>query len=128
MFPSHDRARIGLLKAIRAHDPKKAKLSTLAWLYIRWEIIRYIEDQKKKMTLPLLIDKPYYTTENIWEFFPDNLTDVEKEVLTYKLEGRTLKDISKRIGGCSREWANNICKSAIKKVYEANEEKTNSNV
>ena len=39
--------RIGLWKAIQKHDPKKGKLTTIAWNHIRWEIIRYIKKNKK---------------------------------------------------------------------------------
>lgn len=120
--------RIGLFKAIRKHDPSKAKLSTLAWLYIRWEIIRYIESQNKNITLPLLTDKSYDVDMSIWEVLPDSLTDIEKQVVALRLEGRTFKDIGKKLGDYSRGWANTLYTRAIKKANEANQEEAHTNV
>ncbi len=40
--------KIALLKAIRTHDPNRSKFITLAWNYIKWDIIRYLSNKKKQ--------------------------------------------------------------------------------
>ena len=57
----------------------------------------------------------------MWEFEPPSLTEIEKEVLDMRLYGYKLDEIGKRFDGKTKSWANNIFKSAIKKIQEANE-------
>jgi len=115
--------RIGLWKAINKHDPEKAKLSTLIWHYVKWEILRHLDKRKKDKThLPIKdsICGELKNAADIWEFIPDTLNKKEKHVVQLRLEGHTFLDIGEKIG-CSRGWANNIFKSAMEKINEANE-------
>jgi RNA polymerase sigma factor (sigma-70 family) len=125
--------RIGLWKAIKKFDPsKKTKLSTIAYDYIRWEIIRYIGKQKKQQQLmenPLLIS---YTQQNdkrktaltlppeLPELLPTNLTPSELQTVQMRNEGYTFEEIGKELGGYTRGWANKLFKSAIEKIKNAN--------
>ena len=123
--------RIGLWKAIKKYDPKKAKLSTLIWHSVRWEILRHLDKEKnRKGFLPINdaicgdVDKSH----NFWEIMPDTLNEKESEVIQLRLEGHTFMDIGKRLG-YSRGWANNIFKTAINKIKESNgKEEKNINV
>ena len=126
--------RIGLWKAIQKHNPDKGALSTIAWYYIRWEIIRNMNKGNKlkerefkvvnftdlSSDLPKIIrDKNY---ENILdELEPNNLTEKEKGVLRLRVCGYTMKDIGQHFNH-SRGWANETFKSAIKKIKHANQE------
>ena len=123
--------RIGLWKAIRKHDPEKGALSTIAWYYIRWEIIRNMPSSKKQQgaiqtvnftdlcsSLPNLIEgKPCNII--LSELEPTSLTSKERDVLRLRAAGHTMKDIGVEFGH-SRGWANETFKSAIKKVKDAN--------
>ena len=46
---------IGLLKAIRNHDPKRGKLSTLAYTAIRNQILNHIKKQKRYIRIKELV-------------------------------------------------------------------------
>ena len=78
---------IGLWKAIKKHEPKRSKLSTMAWNYIRWEIIRYIDKREKYNKLVRNPDAQYrcqivsdervknlYSKPSLFELIPNTLT------------------------------------------------------
>ena len=110
-------------KAIQKHDPKKGKLTTIAWNHIRWEIIRYIKKNKKDKSLEecLYLEPSQSTEDHLWEFEPSSLTDIEKRVLRMRMFGYKLDEIGREFDGKTKSWANNIFKSAVKKIREANE-------
>jgi len=125
--------RIGLWKAIRKHDPKLAKLSTIAWDYIRWEIIRYINKSVKYNTLMNNPDAQYRLqcvhsertqelfTDSVAEAIPSSLSKSECIVVDMRHQGYTFEEIGKELGGYTRGWANKLFKLAIKKIQDANE-------
>lgn len=121
--------RIGLLKAIRHHDPAKGQLSTIAWNSIRWEILRYIERNKNKNHKSTDdIDDGICYNDNIdidEQFF--YLTKQEKQVVQQKLEGNNFTEIGK-LNGYSRGWANKIFRGAANKIknYEKQYEEENT--
>jgi|TARA_B100000519_G_C14170244_1_gene403519 RNA polymerase sigma factor (sigma-70 family) len=118
--------RIGLWKAIRKYDPSRGALSTIAWYYIRWEIIRFIESKKKNRILnfgDLNINIGSFQDEKITkhplkEIYPSDLTSKEKAVLEMRSFGYTMKEIGQNFGR-SRGWANDKFKSAIVKIKES---------
>ena len=128
---------IGLLKAIRKHNPERAKLSTVAWNYIRWEILRYKAKYKrdielKRQCLSLFVSgvsqyppKQQFLEDSkeLFESLPNNLTDEELEVICLKSHGYTLKEISKNVG-YGRDKVSRILKSAIHKMQRADEKST----
>ena len=124
---------IGLWKAIQKHDPSKAKLSTMAWYYIRWEIIRYINKSKKYHTLINSDDAQYRCklvceertksltpSSELIESLPNTLSQSELRVISMRNEGYTFREIGTELGGYTRVWANNIFKSALKKIKDVN--------
>lgn len=116
--------RIGLWKAIVKHNAKKAKLSTIAWRYIRWEILKHIENNKTFYTTLPHIEKAYNTNAELWEFIPDSITDLENKVLKLRLlDGRPFIEIGK-MTGLSKSWVYSIYNRAISKIKDANK-KTN---
>jgi RNA polymerase sporulation-specific sigma factor len=46
---------IGLLKAIRKHDPKKGKLSTIATIAIRNQILNYLKKEKRYNVIKIAV-------------------------------------------------------------------------
>jgi DNA-directed RNA polymerase specialized sigma subunit len=123
--------RIGLWKAIKKHDPKRAKLSTLIWHCVRWEILRHLDKEKNRKGFLPINDSICGDIDNhsdFWELIPDTLDEKESKVIQLRLEGNTFMDIGKELG-YSRGWANNIFKTAINKIKESNgKEKKNINV
>ena len=122
--------RIGLLKAIRTHDPNKGSLSTLAWNHIGWEIMRELNKKKREVpTEKLLRDYAHYTPKApLWEILPDTLSEKELRVIEYRQQGLTFKEIGYELGDFTRGWAQKLFKSAVEKIREANEEKTHTDV
>ena len=128
--------RIGLWKAIQKHNPKRGALSTIAWYYIRWEIIRNMPKSRRLKEQELkfvnFTDLSYAAiapgkTEGknyemiLGELEPNNLTAKERRVLRLRICGYTMQEIGEHFGH-SRGWANEKFKSATKKVRDANQE------
>jgi RNA polymerase sigma factor (sigma-70 family) len=126
--------RIGLWKAIKKYDANKGALSTIAWNYIRWEIIRSLPDSKKMRNKNLkqvcftdisesnFALAEYYdesSRQEIQELLPDSLTKQEQALIMLKLDGFTMNEIGNYFGK-SRVWAHTIYKKAFEKIKEAN--------
>jgi RNA polymerase sigma factor (sigma-70 family) len=115
--------RIGFLKALRHHDPKRGKLSTLAWMCIRQEILRHIKQDQKHNAASLNNDIPEdKVLVDIHHYLPSSLTPDERRILILRSEGCTFKEIGQQTGGHTRIWINKRYKSAInkvKKLYES---------
>ena len=117
--------RIGLWNAIKKHDPSRGALSTIAWYYIRWEIIRFIESRKKNrllnfadLNLNIYSFEDRKKKESLEDFHPSTLSDNEKAVLDMRSFGYTMKEIGQNFGR-SRGWANDKFKSAVIKIQES---------
>ena len=116
--------RIGLLKAIRHFDPdRNIKFSTYAAICIRREMIREVQRDKDQSIIRNNMSPPNKEQSlELWEILPDNLHDIEKDILEAKiLQNYTLKEIGERFGR-SKQWAGTILKKAIKKIREKYEE------
>ena len=115
---------IGLWKAIQKHDPKRGKLSTVAWHYIRWAIIAYIDKFKKYHTVghptPACLEKTYKEQGGVWELLSDDLTDEEREIVCLYSIGHTYKELGDKFK-VSPSTIKNRYKSAITKLRNANE-------
>jgi len=121
---------IGLWKAIQKHDHSKAKLSTMAWYYIRWEIIRYINKSKKYHTLVNNTDAHYrcelvakerslsFKPNELQESLPSTLSPSELVVVNMRSQGYTFQEIGNELGGFTRGWANKLFKSALEKIKD----------
>lgn len=123
---------IALLRAMRKHDSKNGKLSTLAHKYITRALINYIKKNKKIVLFPYqeeviadiianvvkIPERDYQL--NISEYLPDNLSSVERLVIEKISYGYTYKEIAKEINYHSKSIGK-IYKRAIKKIQKANE-------
>jgi len=112
--------RIGFLKALRKHNPERGALSTLAWHYIRWEIIGHI-NREKVTPLPLLEEPGLINDKHtkLTELFPSTLTNHERNIIQLRAEGFSFKAIS-TLHNQTRYWANKHYKSAVRKIKCAN--------
>lgn len=120
--------RIGLWKAHLKYDPARSRFSTMAYYYIRWEILRHLSKKPSEAQLDeaIVIEDTKFNLDNIWEYLPKNLSDKERKVIELRLvDNHTFVDIGK-IMGYSRGWANNTYKSALEKIEHANQEKKNT--
>ena len=108
---------VGLLNASKQYNKDRGTFSTFAWLYVRWEVIRFI----KQETYNVMTDHSpiYYTKSSIWEYFPDCLSYLEKSILLLKLKGYTFKEIAGTIHK-SRGYASHVYQSAVTKIKNAN--------
>lgn len=113
---------MGLLKAIRKHDPAKGKLTTIAWGYIRWEIMRYLNNQQLAFTSQdtIVEAQAHLDCEHLWEYLPDTLSKLERQTVMLKIQGHNFEDIGKKLG-YTRGWTNKVYKSALRKIQHANE-------
>lgn len=115
--------RIGVWKAHIKYDPTRGTFPTLAWNYIKWEILRHLDKKNPETQLeePMSIEDTKYICDSIWEYLPSNLSQKEKRVVKLRLIDRhTFLDIG-NIMGYSRGWANNTYKRALEKIKHANE-------
>ena len=118
---------IGLLKAIRAYDPSRGiQFSTLAYRVINREIIRELDRSPNKHDYqPLDFDVSGDKIDNIEDYLPDNLTDLEKEILLLRFHlGHTFEEIGEKFNK-TKQWANIVYAGAIYKIAESNEKKKN---
>ncbi len=110
---------LGLLFAIRKYNAKLGNgLATLAWTCIRNEILRYIKTQKRIEYPSYLVDDiavPY--KENLWEYIPDTLSELEEEVLMLRCKNYTFNEIGSQYK-YSKVWAYHIYQTAINKIRE----------
>jgi RNA polymerase sigma factor (sigma-70 family) len=115
--------RIGLWKAYKKHDPSRAAFSTNAWHHVRWEIMRHLSKKKPLLQLDDSVQfEDNRSTESLWEYLPDTLTDRERQVIQLRLDGHTFIDIGKQMG-YSRGWANITYRTALKKITDASKPK-----
>ena len=96
--------RIGLWKAIVKYEPSRGALSTIAWYYIRWEIIKNLPNSKKNRNKNLrtvsFADLPYTpaiipqdTSVSLSEIRPTTLTDTENKIFDMRAAGYTMKEV-----------------------------------
>ena len=111
---------IGLLKAIRKHNPELSKLSTYATVCIRNEIVKYINKSKKKQfnaSLENQVDNSYQ--DSFWEYEPDSLSDQERTLLRMKRDNYSYKEIAEELE-YSKSYTKELAKRVFNKVNEAN--------
>ena len=113
--------RIGLLKAIRYYDESRdTKFSTFATTCIRREMIRE-SSYDKDVGMQKTVDEQVFVYEHNaewWEMLPDNLSDLEVNVLEDRvLKNFTLQEIGDRWGH-TKQWASNVLYRAINKVRD----------
>lgn len=115
---------MGLLRAIRKYKGINS-LSTMAWRYIRWEMLNHITRTKSKYQCKLnnfyvenvATQEPLY---NLDEYLP-TLSKDESNILTMRLSGFTFMEIGTVIG-FSRYTARKRYMSIINKIKVVNQE------
>ena len=121
---------IGLLKAVRNHDPEKSKFSTFATVCIRNEIINLKRKLTKKSAKHVIFDsdfvdeiaraKGYNNESSIKEFLPDFLSEEDRFIIKLKLQNYTNKEIADFMS-CSKHVLLNKIKNIISIIKEHNE-------
>jgi RNA polymerase sigma factor (sigma-70 family) len=116
-----DYAQIGylaLLKAIRKHNPDKSQLQTFAWKIIHNELITAYNKAKKS---PSQFDaEPFYEEEPTIEQLLPPLTEAEREVVNYKLQGYSIKEIASFLDK-TQKYVKSILDNIYKKIKDRDE-------
>jgi RNA polymerase sigma factor (sigma-70 family) len=71
---------IGIIKAHRKHNPQKSKFSTFATHCVRHDLIKFIKKNPESITYPDPRAE-YHTELQISDYFPESLTNTEKEIV-----------------------------------------------
>ena len=112
-------------EAVLSYNPNRnTALSSWIYFHIRWSIIKYLNSEKKyRDNMNNLVKEPESSRHhNIWEYFPNNLTKLEKQIISLKLQNYSYRDIDRKFHK-NRGWSNKIYHNLIKKVNRANKKK-----
>ena len=101
---------IGLLKAIREHDPEKSKFSTFATICIRNAI---------KFEYAKVKEGFYHISEKISDCLPDFLSEEHKFIIKLKSQNYTNSEIADLIS-CTKEAVRQEIDLIIKSLRETN--------
>ena len=110
----------GLWEAIEDYDISKykTKLTTIAIPKIRWRIINKIHELRTK-NVPLSYNEAYYDKNPMWENEPDDLSQLEKEIIFLKLHNYSVREIAKKLN-TSHRIIYRTYNSLIQKLQRAN--------
>lgn len=112
--------RIGLWKAIRAQNPERGALSTIAWICIRNEILRHLKFLNRSFSCEI-VEREYHEPVPIWEALPEEaLSEKERKVIELRYRGHTFKEIGEQCG-YTKNWAHKAYCSAVRKIRRAND-------
>lgn len=116
--------QVGSLAMMRAaknfDESKNIKFSTFAYNCISNAIKNYIK-KNKRCEEQLRIPIEYNLSINFEEILPDNLSDLETNIIKLKLKNCSLKEIAQELGHSVVKIRNTLYKT-YDKIREANEE------
>lgn len=116
--------RLAAWRAIKNHDPNKAKLSTVIYTYVRNDMIRFAKKQwkhkNKEVLFPRLFAGEYQYQDNLWEYMPSSLNENEHKIVHHLYEGHSFREIGKNMGLTTKE-TKDIFANAAEKIRVANE-------
>lgn len=119
-----DYIQVGSLAMIRAvknfNESKGVQFSTFACHCIANSIKNYIKKNNKNIEQELL-DVKYNIPENFNDLIPDNLSDVEEEIISLKLSNYSIKEIAEKLNYPVVK-VRNILHKIYEKIRNANEE------
>jgi len=115
-----DAGRIGLWKALKKHNPSQGCISTYAWRPIRWAIIREIKNSKHHVSIEDITPPQTTPIENIWEYYPSDMTDEEKNLVDLRCQGYKFREICQIVDETPSVVKGRFYK-ALRKIQEANE-------
>lgn len=112
---------MGLVKAIRKHNPELSKLSTYATVCIRNEIIKYVNKNKKKKIFNAALENivEYNPVDSFWEYTPSSLSEQELTLLYMKRDNYSYKEIAEELH-YSKSYTKELAKRVFNKICEAN--------
>lgn len=117
---------IAALNAIRKHDPKRGKLSTIMHIAITRAIMSYIRKNSKHFHTESYsnseepIFERGFDIRDLEEFLPD-LTNIERQVFELKCKQFTFEEIGEKLGK-SKGWSFVVHKRVLEKIREANKD------
>ncbi len=113
--------RVAFWHASQNHDPYRGKLTTLASRYIKNEILSYIREEKNRLSTIDInkINIPIISSEKLWEILPSNISQIDKLILQFRLEGYTFQEIGNKIN-MSPNYVSKIYKKLIIRLKKIN--------
>lgn len=112
---------LAMIRAVKNFDASKGvQFSTFACHCIANSIKNYIKKNSKN-TEQELLDVRYNVPENFNDLIPDNLSDVEEEIISLKLSNYSIKEIAEKLNYPVVK-VRNILHKIYEKIRNANEE------
>jgi len=121
-------ARIAFWQAAINHDDSIRKLSGRAYEYGYWAIIRHLKFHTKhnkvvsSVKYKLSLEELIQDKDSLWEIIPENLTDMEYDIIQLRIKKHTFKEIGEMMGGLSYQWIHKVYIRALSKIVEAHAE------
>lgn len=110
-----------MLKAIRKLDTTKSQLQTYSWPIIQNHLITAYNKAFKRKHNEISTEPEYNEQSNLIDMLP-KLSDAEFEIAVLKIEGYSIKEISKKINKNKKEIT--ILLNSIYNKIKADNEKT----
>lgn len=116
VYSSDDLVQLGCIRLVQAakkHDASRGQMSTLLYLSVKRDLVRYVKNANKTKVFSIEKNKSSVeVTENIWEYLP-SLSENEQRMISLKLEGYSQKEMSGILG-----ISTNVVKSRLNKINE----------
>lgn len=117
---------IGLWKALKKHrDEKGNKFTTSLWMYVQWECLHELRDQRKQWDWKRIedVEEPALPPNRMegYQLVEEKLASLNDDsrniIQQHYLEGMSLRDIGVR-NGYSHEWARKKLAAAMADLKE----------
>ncbi len=98
LYSADDLYQVGcmcVIKIDRSFDDSKAKRSTFYTICVRREIIRYI-NKFRNDHLVRQVKRAAHDHSSLWEFFPENMSELEGDVVEMLIDGYIKPQIMKK--------------------------------
>lgn len=111
---------IGMINAIKTYNPKMSALSTHICNCVKNSIINFIKANKKHKAFDINNNIEQKSSDLLFEYLPDNLTDIDYLIINMKLQGLTRKEMAKQLN-CKENNVKYKVKKTFEKIRNANE-------
>jgi RNA polymerase sigma factor (sigma-70 family) len=122
VYSPDDLVQIGcsrLIQAAKKYDESRGQMSTLLYLSVKRELLRYIKNNNKAKVISIVKDNSSSEpSDNIWEYLP-SLSENDQKMIELKIKGFSQKEISVMLN-ISTNVVKNRLNNIYKKIRKAN--------